>query len=85
MRPASIPLIDPKTLAAILTGAQHEKDGKGLNVTNGYGEGWRAFGDGHFFTAPNEENRQRVIAATQLSVDEIYDAFQDPPQSQTVA
>lgn len=65
-----------KPLAGLLTGAQHEKDGnEGLNVQNGNGEHWRAYGDGNFFAAKNKENREKVIAATQASADEIYYAY----------
>ena len=65
-----------KPLAGLLTGAQHEKDGHaGLNVQNGNGEHWRAYGDGNFFSPKNKENKERVIAATQASADEVYYAY----------
>lgn len=65
-----------KQLAAILTGAQHEKDGnEGLNVKNGQGEDWRAYGDGSFFTPKNEKNRKKAQDAIQRSVQEVYDAY----------
>ena len=68
-----------KPLAGILTGAQHEKDGKeGLNVRDKRGNAWIAYGDGLFFTPKNEENRARVIAATQESVNEVYGVYQHP-------
>ena len=68
-----------KPLAGILTGAQHERDGNdGLNVTNEKGEYWRAYGDGCYAYPQNEENRNKAIAATQKSVDEIYEAYQLP-------
>lgn len=68
-----------KKLARVVTGAQHEKDGaEGLNVTNGRGDFWRAYGDGHFRAPKNEENRKKVVEAIQSSVDEIYAAFSYP-------
>ena len=68
-----------KPLAGVLTGAQHEQDGNaGLNVENKIGEQWRAYGDGRFFSPENEENRKRVVQATQKSVDEVYSAFCQP-------
>lgn len=70
---------EAKRLAGLLTAAQHEKDGKdGLNVQDGCGNHWRAFGDGCFFTSKNEENKQMVIAATQASANEVYDAYLNP-------
>lgn len=64
-----------KEFAGILTGAQHEKDGdEGLNVSNGR-DSWRAYGDGSFFAQKNGENKTKVIAATQASVDEVYAAY----------
>lgn len=74
-----------KPLAGVLTGAQHEKDGnQGLNVMNQKGEQWRAYGDGCYFNAKSEENRQKVIEATQQSVDEVYAAFATTHQSGNV-
>ncbi len=68
-----------KPLAGLLTAAQHEQDGHaGLNVQNGQGEQWRAYGDGSYWTPKNEENRTQVIKATQCSVDEIYAAYHNP-------
>lgn len=65
-----------KLLAGILTGAQHEKDGnEGLNVANKKGEHWRAYGDGCYFTPKNKDNKEKAVAATQQSVDEIYNAY----------
>uniref|UniRef100_UPI001D042978 hypothetical protein n=1 Tax=Candidatus Protochlamydia sp. W-9 TaxID=1785087 RepID=UPI001D042978 len=73
-----------KKLAGILTGAQHEKDGhEGLNVANQRGDRWRAYGDGNFFSPKNVENKEKVITATQQSVDEIYAAYLHPDSSLT--
>lgn len=74
-----IELSKAKKFAGILTGAQHQKDGdEGLNVKNGKGEFWRAYGDGHFYSPKNTENKEMVIKATQASVDEVYAAFAQP-------
>ena len=68
--------LSPKVLAGILTGAQHQIDGdNGLNVTNAKGEYWRAYGDGWFFNSKNDENSKKAKAATQQSVDEVYQAY----------
>lgn len=65
-----------KPLAAILTAAQHEKDGQsGVNVRNNRGNEWRSYGDGFFFSPQSEENRRRVTEATIHSLKEIYDAY----------
>ncbi|MBA3238683.1 MAG: hypothetical protein H0T62_10110 [Parachlamydiaceae bacterium] len=68
-----------KKISGLLTFAQHEKDGnEGLNVENGMGEHWRAYGDGCYFNAKNEKNRAQAIKATQESVNEIYSAYANP-------
>jgi hypothetical protein len=67
-----------KGYAGILTAAQHEEDGKGLNVSDKNDNRWRAFGDGHFFLPKNRENKKKTIIATQTSVDEIYHAYRNP-------
>lgn len=65
-----------KPLAAILTAAQHEKDGQtGVNVINSRGNSWCSYGDGYFFAPKNEENQRRVLEATQHSVKEVYNAY----------
>jgi len=65
-----------KLLSGILTGAQHEKDGKdGLLVMNDSGERWQAYGDGYLFLPMSKDNRRKVIYATQLSVDEVYQSY----------
>lgn len=61
---------------AMLAKLMHDDDGnKGLTMVNGRGEKWFAEGDKHFFTSDNSESRQRVIAAVQLSADQIYTAY----------
>ena len=36
---------------------------EGLNVANGKGEQWRAYGDGSFSSPKNKENGDRAVAA----------------------
>lgn len=68
-----------KKFAGLLTGAQHEKDGhEGLNVSNHRGDYWRAYGDGNYFAHKNNQNKKQAILATQTSVDEIHDAYNNP-------
>ncbi len=67
-----------KPLAGLLTGAQHEYDGRqGLNVKNKFGQ-WRAYGDGCYFSKKNEDNQKQVHDATQASVDEIFQVYENP-------
>lgn len=70
---------DAKSFAGLLTAAQHEEDGsQGVNVSNGKGESWKAYGDGCFFTPENQENKTKVITAVQESINELYRAYQNP-------
>lgn len=81
-------LDNAKFLSGILTGAQHEKDGDdGLHVVNENKDSWIAYGDENFSATKNEQNKEMVIAATQKSADEIYDAYfnHDAPSPSTVA
>jgi hypothetical protein len=72
-------LTEAKTLAGILTAAQHQKDGdEGLEVEDGSGDCWKAYGDGNFFSTKNEKNKQKAIQAVQASVDEVYQSYSDP-------
>ena len=57
----------------------HDEDGKfGLRVTNTRGNKWIAYGDGMLLDERSKDNLQYVIEATQKSVDQVYEAFQDP-------
>jgi hypothetical protein len=64
-----------KKFAGLLAGAQHETDGKGLDVRNGLGETWGCYGDGHFFTSKNTDNGTKAVQAAQQSADEVYEAY----------
>ncbi len=67
-----------KPLSAILTAAQHEKDGRtGVSVSNRRGNLWRSYGDGYFFNPQSEENQQRVLEAVLNSVKEVYNAYRN--------
>jgi len=55
----------------------HDEDScYGLNVTNRKGESWVAYGDKRLQDKVNKDNLARAEAAVQLSVDEIWAAFQ---------
>jgi hypothetical protein len=75
-----------KLLAGVLTGAQHEKDGKdGLNVKNAKDEKkWRAYGDGRFFSPQNEENKKKAHDAVNQSVLEVYHAYKQEARPSTI-
>ena len=55
----------------------HDEDGKfGLRVTNIRGDKWIAYGDGMLHKS--EDNFKHVVEATQKSVNQVYEAYQDP-------
>ena len=55
----------------------HDEDGKfGLRVTNIRWDKWIAYGDGMLHKS--EDNFKHVVEATQKSVDQVYEAYQDP-------
>ena len=55
----------------------HDEDGKfGLQVTNIRGDKWIAYGDGMLHKS--EDNFKHVVEAIQKSVNQVYEAYQDP-------
>ena len=55
----------------------HDEDGKfGLRVTNIRGNKWIPYGDGMLHKS--EDNFKYVVEATQKSVNQVYEAYQDP-------
>ena len=57
--------------------AIHDEDGdSGLTLINGRGESWLAKGDKNYYTLENMADRQRVVAALQQSVDQVYTAYE---------
>lgn len=63
-------------IGSLLTKYMHDEDNEnGLWVTNGFGDKWQAFGDGSLFDSVNDANTDKVIAAVQVSLDEVYQAF----------
>lgn len=65
-----------KVMAGILTGAQHEHDGKRLWVSNTRGDReWEAYGDGHYFSPENSANKNRAIEAIKRSVEEVSTSY----------
>lgn len=56
--------------------AMHDEDGNsGLDMVDGNGRTWFAKGDKNYYTQSNTEDRQRVVAALQQSVDQVYAAY----------
>lgn len=55
----------------------HDEDSRyGLNVENERGDHWRAYGDNRYFDKENQKNRQFCEEAVQVSIQEIYQAYQ---------
>ena len=58
-------------------GYQHNEDSaNGLWVTNALGQSWAAYGDTQLFEGRSAANRRYVVEASQMGVDEIWQAFQ---------
>lgn len=56
--------------------SMHDEDGNsGLTMVDGSGRTWFAKGDKNYYTMENTADRQRVVAALQQSVDQIYAAY----------
>jgi hypothetical protein len=56
----------------------HDEDSHfGLNVQNEKGERWRCYGDERYGDPENKRNRELCEAAVQLSIQEIYQAYQN--------
>lgn len=69
--------VTPSVIGSLLVKYMHnEEDIYGLNVHNKQGVRWRAFGDRHFFSKENVFNRLMLQKALQLSVNEIFTAYQ---------
>lgn len=70
-------------VGSTLTFFQHNEDGdRGLEVeaesiNDKTIARWTAFGDGHLFEKKSMENQARALAAVQLGVQEIYQAFEN--------
>ncbi|KAF2392755.1 phospholipase [Pseudomonas frederiksbergensis] len=75
-RKALAAAVTPSDLGSLITRFMHDEDSKfGLNVRNGNGEQWRAYGDKRYFDAIDSANRLHVNAAVQLSADEVFAAY----------
>lgn len=60
----------------VLMGFMHDEDNlKGLQVHNGQGDHWTAFGDTHYFDAANQKNRHEINAVLQYSADGIWQGY----------
>jgi hypothetical protein len=69
-------VVTPSDLGSLITRFMHDEDSKfGLNVRNGNGDQWRAYGDKRYFDVIDSANRVQVNQAVQLSADEIFAAY----------
>lgn len=70
--------VTPSAVGSLLSRFMHDEDCRwGLIVVNRkpVPERWHAYGDKRYFDMVNADNQQRVDAALQLSVDEVFQAF----------
>lgn len=69
-------VVTPSDLGSLITRFMHDEDSKfGLNVRNGNGDQWRAYGDKRYFDALSSANRTQVNQAVQVSADEVFAAY----------
>ena len=69
-------VVTPSDLGSLITRFMHDEDSKfGLNVRNGHGEQWHAYGDKRYFDAIDSANRAQVNLAVQVSADEVFAAY----------
>jgi hypothetical protein len=69
-------VVTPSDLGSLITRFMHDEDSKfGLNVRNGDGNQWRAYGDKRYFDAIDMANREQVNKAVQVSADEIFATY----------
>lgn len=69
-------VVTPSDLGSLITRFMHDEDSKfGLNVRNGHGDQWHAYGDKRYFDAIDSANRAQVDLAVQVSADEVFAAF----------
>ncbi|WP_213942069.1 phospholipase [Pseudomonas sp. dw_612] len=75
-RKAMAAAVTPSDLGSLITRFMHDEDSKfGLNVRNGNGEQWRAYGDKRHFDVIDSANRLHVNQAVQASADEVFAAY----------
>jgi hypothetical protein len=56
----------------------HDEDSRyGLNVENERGDRWQGYGDNRYLNSENQKNRQLCEEAVQVSIQEIYQAYQN--------
>ncbi|MNF79229.1 hypothetical protein D3C84_614380 [compost metagenome] len=69
-------VVTPSDLGSLITRFMHDEDSKfGLNVRNGDGVQWHAYGDKRYFDAIDSANRAQVNLAVQVSADEIFATY----------
>jgi hypothetical protein len=75
----------PGTVGSLLARCMHDEDCMyGLIVHNSRGEMWTAYGDKRLRDKPDADNLQRVQAAVQASVDDVWAAYQTQSVPQTM-
>ncbi|WP_223486284.1 phospholipase [Pseudomonas sp. A-RE-19] len=68
--------VTPSDLGSLITRFMHDEDSKfGLNVSNGNGDRWHAYGDKRYFDAIDSANRAQVNQAVQVSADEVFATY----------
>jgi hypothetical protein len=66
----------PAILKLLLSNFMHDEDNRqGLDVTNGKGFSWRAYGDGYLNKPKADIHRYMIHQIIQTSADAIYDVF----------
>lgn len=74
--------VTPTIVGDWLCRCMHREDNKyGLRVTNKKGDKWIAYGDGMLLDDESEGNYRIAVAAVQLSVDHVYEAFLFPKKA----
>jgi hypothetical protein len=69
-------VVTPSDLGSLITRFMHDEDSKfGLNVRNGNGDQWRAYGDKRYFDTLSSANLAQVNQAVQVSADEVFAAY----------
>ncbi|MGF6315539.1 phospholipase [Pseudomonas frederiksbergensis] len=69
-------VVTPSDLGSLITRFMHDEDSKfGLNVSNGNGDRWHAYGDKRYFDSIDSANRAQVNQAVQVSADEVFAAY----------
>jgi hypothetical protein len=69
-------VVTPSALGSLISRFMHDEDSHfGLNVHNGDGDQWHAYGDKRYFDTSDSANRAQVNQAVQISADEVFAAY----------